>query len=376
MGGSIFLMQTDGALLELNETAYDSEKVLQTLIAQYPNLMAGEQMNSGSPRRWLLISREFGVPDTLDGTNRWSLDHLFLDQEGIPTLVEVKRSTDTRIRREVVGQMLDYAANAVAFISVERIRALFEAQCNQDNATPEERLRPLLEISEEPEAFWQTVKTNLQVGRIRLLFVADTIPLELQRIIEFLNAQMSNTEVLGISISQYQGQGHSLYVPRLIGQTAASQQQRQVTERPSRQWNETTFFQEIESKGSNEDVRVAKVLLDWSKENADSVTWGKGAYWGSFIPMWNRDGTTYYPLAVYTTCKAEIQFYHLKTRPTFQEITLRTELLEKLKKIVEIDIRPERASFPFSRLANDYKMNEFLSYLKEIIAMLPECSAS
>ena len=28
-----------------------------------------------------------------------------------PTLVEVKRSSDTRIRREVVGQMLDYAAN-------------------------------------------------------------------------------------------------------------------------------------------------------------------------------------------------------------------------------------------------------------------------
>ena len=30
----------------------------------------------------------------------------------IPTLVEVKRGTETRNRREVVGQILDYAANS------------------------------------------------------------------------------------------------------------------------------------------------------------------------------------------------------------------------------------------------------------------------
>jgi hypothetical protein len=38
-----------------------------------------------------------------------------LDQDAIPAIVEVKRSTDTRIRREVVGQMLDYAANSVVY---------------------------------------------------------------------------------------------------------------------------------------------------------------------------------------------------------------------------------------------------------------------
>ena len=53
-----------------------------------------------------------GIPGDEDGGGRWSLDHLFLDQDANPTLVEVKRSTDTRIRREVVGQVLDYVANA------------------------------------------------------------------------------------------------------------------------------------------------------------------------------------------------------------------------------------------------------------------------
>lgn len=36
--------------------------------------------------------------------------------------MEVKRSTDTRIRREVVGQMLDYAANGVRYWPAEELR--------------------------------------------------------------------------------------------------------------------------------------------------------------------------------------------------------------------------------------------------------------
>jgi hypothetical protein len=48
-----------------------------------------------SSRRWLLVRREAGVPDSETGGSRWSLDHLFIDQEAVPTLVEVKRSDDT-----------------------------------------------------------------------------------------------------------------------------------------------------------------------------------------------------------------------------------------------------------------------------------------
>jgi hypothetical protein len=55
------------------------------------------------------------VPDSETGGGRWALYRLFIDQDGIFTIVEEKRSTDTRIRREVIGQMQDYAANAVAY---------------------------------------------------------------------------------------------------------------------------------------------------------------------------------------------------------------------------------------------------------------------
>src|SRR5262249_33499286 len=101
MSGSIFLLQDDSNLVKLKEAPYDSEALLQQLLAQYPDLLAGDQIDGTEPRRWLLVCREMAVPSEADGTGRWSLDHLFLDQDAIPTLVEVKRSSDSRIRREV-----------------------------------------------------------------------------------------------------------------------------------------------------------------------------------------------------------------------------------------------------------------------------------
>jgi hypothetical protein len=138
--GGIFLIQNDETLVEMSEQKYDSEDLLQGLLEKYPNLLAGDQIDSEVPRNWLLVSREFGVPDSEVGGGRWSLDHLFLDQEGIPTIVEVKRSSDTRIRREVVGQMLDYAANAVVYWPVETIRTKFLARCQTSNLDPDQEI--------------------------------------------------------------------------------------------------------------------------------------------------------------------------------------------------------------------------------------------
>src|SRR5215216_233948 len=187
MSGGIFLIDNDGRLIEMNEEAYDSEDLLQGLLAQHPNLLAGDQVNTLYPRRWLLICRERGLPSQEGGSDRWSVDHLFLDQDAVPTIVEVKRSTDTRIRREVVGQMLDYAANAVVYWPIESMQAQFERACGDLGRDPADVLAEFLGDDAEPDAFWQQAKTNLQAGRIRMVFVADVIPPELQRIVEFLN---------------------------------------------------------------------------------------------------------------------------------------------------------------------------------------------
>ncbi|MFS8087183.1 MAG: hypothetical protein ACMG6H_16235, partial [Acidobacteriota bacterium] len=60
----------------MREANYDSEDLLQRLLATYPNLLAGDQMDLQAPRRWLLVTREASVPGEALGGGRWSLDHL------------------------------------------------------------------------------------------------------------------------------------------------------------------------------------------------------------------------------------------------------------------------------------------------------------
>lgn len=116
----IFLVgKQKGKLIAMPENGYPKEAELQELLEEYPDLLPGDQIDPENPRRWLLVARELGVPGAEGETGRWSLDHLFLDQDGIPTFVEVKRATDTRARREVVAQMLDYGANGLEYWSLD-----------------------------------------------------------------------------------------------------------------------------------------------------------------------------------------------------------------------------------------------------------------
>jgi hypothetical protein len=238
MSGGIYLLREDDELVEMLERPYDSEAVLQQLLAKHPSLLAGDQLEADAPRRWLLVAREASLPSEEDGGGRWSVDHLFLDQDAVPTLVEVKRSSDTRIRREVVGQMLDYAANAVVYWPVERLRATFEASCETTGRDPEDVVLELVEDGESVDGFWDRVGTNLRAGKVRLVFVADELPAELQRVIEFLNVQMNPAEVIGIEVRQYVGQGLKTLVPRVLGQTAEAQQRKgRAVSSPRREWS-------------------------------------------------------------------------------------------------------------------------------------------
>jgi hypothetical protein len=160
MSGGIFLL-SGGNLVEMREQPYDSEALLQEWLAKYPDLLAGDQL-AGSPRRWLLVRRETGVPDREGGGSRWSLDHLFIDQEAVPTLVEVKRGEDTRIRREVVGQMLDYAANGIVYWPADRLRADFETRCAKEGKDVREAFGASLGDEVTPERFWDDVEQNLR----------------------------------------------------------------------------------------------------------------------------------------------------------------------------------------------------------------------
>jgi hypothetical protein len=340
MSGFIYFLKDNDKLIPMEERTYDSELLLQSLLENYPTLLAGEQIDTVVPRKWVLISREKGVPDTAGGATRWFLDHLFLDQNAIPTLVEVKRSSNTQIRREIVGQMLEYAANAVSHWPPDSIRAQFEGQY-EGPEEPEQALCEKLGLSEDVEEFWQRVKTNLQAGKIRMIFVADQIPPELKTIVEFLNEQMDPAEVIALEVRQYVGEEHKTLVPHIIGQTSKAIVKKS-TASEKRQWDEQTYFEEIEQRQGPEVASIARRLLEWGNATSDHIWWGTGKTLGSFGPVVNAtiDGTFYWYILIFvrTNGLVEIEFEVIRRRPPFESPKIRAELLRRIKEAIGINL--------------------------------------
>lgn len=286
-GDSIFLTSGDD-LVPLAPRPYDSEAVLQRALAEHPEVIAG-QTTAGEAGALLLVRREMGVPAVRGGPNVWSVDHLFVDGDGVPVIVEVKRASDTRIRREVVGQMLDYAANGVRHWPVETLRAAVEQQARDTARQPEELLAERLGV-DDPEVFWSRVADNLENGRVRLLFVADALPPELVAVIEFLNDQMARAEVLGVALRQYAGDGHVVYVPTVVGRTTKAQERKAAT--AGRLWDEASFLAAARERRPPEEVDLIERLL----RDAARLGWGRGVTpgvsgWydvaGQQAPVWN-----------------------------------------------------------------------------------------
>jgi hypothetical protein len=372
MPEQIFLIKPDGKLLEMNEAGYASEEILQRLLEDYPALLAGNQIDVQTPRRWLLISREIAIPDSDMTGGRWALDHLFVDQDGIPTLVEVKRSTDTRIRREVVGQMLDYAANSISYWTIDTIRSAFERACSEKAENAEEKLRNFLGADTEQESFWKTIEANLKAGRIRMLFVADTIPRELQRIIEFLNEQMQYAEVLGVEVKQFTGPDHQTLVPRVVGRTAAAQQIKEGQPRSERIWDELSFFEELRQRHP-EDVETVHKIVEWIKRRATYLWFGHGDRSGSIVPVVKKE-SKHQVFALWTYGGVEIYFQYYMNKKPFDDETARLELLRRLNLIpgvhLSADVITRRPSISYSILGNSEALQKFFEAMDWFLSKL------
>ncbi len=360
MGSGIFLIENE-ELVEMQDEPYDLEAVLQHLLAKYPDLLPGDQLDRTNPRKWVLVAQEVSLRSEEAGPLRWRVDHVFLDQDGVPTLVEVKHSTDPRIRREVVGQMLDYAANAIAFWPGTEARRLLEFRCASTGQHPEEVLRRTFGDDLDSEAFWRSVDTNLSAGKLRLIFVADAIPVELQRVVEFLNENMDLMEVLAVEIKRYAtASGAKGFVARVLGQTAAAQEKK----RQGHQWDEDSFLMTLRDRKGEEYVGVATRICDWARKELPRFSFGSGAIDGSVFPVLDVGTIGFYPFALWTYGSIEMQFQHMRDKPPFDQEASRVEAIRRLNEIpgvtIPLDAHSRRPSIVMGALLEPRALERFL----------------
>lgn len=350
----VFLLRGEDSLVPMQPGHFAAEDDFQRLLARFPELLVGDQIDPQDPRRWILIKREQAISTDEVGSPTWSIDHVFLDQDGIPTLVEIKRKEDSRLRREVVGQMLDYAANCESYWTLETFQMGFENTCRETGQSADAALASLLGASGDTRKFWQQVEDNLEAQRIRLLFVADVIPVELRRIVEFLNKQMDPVEVLAVELRQFVNNDLKTIVPTVYGHQSISR--KRATSPP--RWDEATLFDKLAQTVGEKEMAVARAIYAWmSKGGSRKLIFGTGKDYGSVYPVFKPNGVSINPAYLSTDGKLWLQFAPLDNKPVFGPIAARHALMQQFNTIKGANLKDndltKYPSIPLRTIAAD-----------------------
>lgn len=266
----VYLLDDGSKTVELKRIrCKDEDAELQRLLQQNPELLPGDQIDPEEPRRWILVKREMAVPDPATGLPRWWIDFFFTDQFGVPTFVECKRCEDSQARRQVVGQMLEYAANGRYYWKEADLRATAEKSHGGPEQL-EERVKEVCGIEgtgHTVATLFAAIEQNLQQAKMRLIFFLDESPLELRSIVEFMNDQMKETEVLIVEARQYESGDKRAVVPWVFGFTeqarVAKQESREQTVKTVTKRGPEAFWATVGEQFSEENQQLMRSLVEF-----------------------------------------------------------------------------------------------------------------
>ena len=269
----VFHARESQAPLPLERIVCSNEiQELQDRLASQPELLAGDQIRPDDPRRWLLIRREMPVSNPMTAVNEFSLDFLYADQDAIPTLVEVKRCGDPRARREVVGQMLEYAANGRAYwTATDMMQAFIKTHDGDVSRALEELKQFRSESGDTLENFFGEIAHNLQKGILRLVFFLEDSPFQLRSIAEFLNEEFETIEVFIVEARQYRlpvgaTQAGTIIAPHVVGFTEAVRVMKQRSQSSKRgqttESGEANFWKYLSSTSTADELERIKLFIE------------------------------------------------------------------------------------------------------------------
>jgi len=353
----------------------DEKQELQDILNHNHDLLPGDQIDPEDPCRWMLVKREMPVPDPATGNDRWNVDFFFVDQTATPTFVECKRFADTRSRREVVGQVLEYVANGQHYWSKDLLRKFAEDTAKLQRSTIEERFS-LLKPSDfdSVDVFFDRVEANLKEAQVRIIFFLEEAPNELKCLVEFLNKQMVSSDVLLVEVSQYTRDGIRVVVPMLFGFTEQARRVKQtvtVTQREARKWDWETFKNDAQKKGLNDaDIDAIRKLREVCESIAAEIHWGGGKLTGSFSAKWQGlcSGAV---LSVYSNGELAVGFGNLGTTEAarFVRGKLKDALVQRLGLRVPENLEKKYPQYSISEWGP--RVDELIVSLAQIIPQIP-----
>lgn len=179
------IAEPDGSIDRPKRLSFTQRKLkegwLQDLIENYPDLLPVSEIE---PAFAPLVSIGREVP-----TRSGSIDNLYLSSQGYLTIAETKLWRNPEARREVVGQLVDYAKDISrwSFEELEGKVRDYNTRRHQRDEGIMASLQKLEEIDETAEhTITDTITRNLRNGRFLLLVVGDGIRESVEAMADYL----------------------------------------------------------------------------------------------------------------------------------------------------------------------------------------------
>jgi len=268
----ILVIEGDKATL-IDRSKFTEEGKLQDYLENHSSLIPLSDISERAPEL-ICIGRE-----VIAGPG--AIDLLCIDKDGVLTIIETKLQRNREARREVIGQIIEYASYLSKW-TVDNVFRLASDYFTKIKNAQHDTLDGVMEriVGEEfsQDEFRAQIERNLGEGKIRLIIAIDELIEPLRSTVTFLN-EYSSFEILLLQVSSFQEATKTVLIPSLFGYKKPSQppQEQRLTTTPE------NFFEDARSRCAPDVVKAIEELYEFIKDNSVYVGFGTGAARRSLI---------------------------------------------------------------------------------------------
>lgn len=287
------------------EKTFD-ENWIQTLIHKQPYILPVDEIESNfSPL--IPIGRE--IPTVVG-----FIDNLFVSPNGYLTIVETKLWRNPEARREVVGQIIDYAKELKKwnYSDLDNVVKSYNQKYNSNSNGLIATIRNSEQLDESDEQFFiDLVSKNLERGRFLLLIVGDGIRESVEEMVEYLSQTpqlyftlslielqvfcfdnvensfivipqiVTRTKEITRAIIRIEGAKNADFNVKidtdLVNENTSNNKTKRIT------LTEEDFLEQLLQNTNDKIVQFAKQILDDCKTRGYYIDWKQGSFVIKFI---------------------------------------------------------------------------------------------
>jgi len=346
----------------LDKTKFTEEGKLQDYLEKYPSLIPLSDIVEGASAL-LCIGREVGA-------GPGAIDLLFIDKDGLLTVVETKLAKNPEARRTVIGQIIEYASY-VSQWTADDVHRIANEYLSKSEKVPSNYRGTLDEVMGKLSGeefsfddFRANIEQNLKNGRIRCIIAVDELVEPLRASISFLNSR-SDLNILLLQVSNFEekGRDRKILAPSLFGYKPPPTIEGRV------QSTEDNFFEDARERCNEDVVKAMKELYKFSEEKAAFVGWGTGAARRSFLFHGVKKGFSFF--ATYSDGNIVNYVGGTETWATMDNEALKDSWATELTRRLEIDLPQNWKAYPWFtiRVSDLVQRNKLAEFKKAVLSL-------